>query len=80
MLSPSSSTASMSLALMKPSERHVRVLATMMAPLEVSWVQMASGQERSLYVNLLYALCGEAGELHLPKHDSRQELALTQAQ
>eukprot|EP00965_Chrysotila_dentata_P185048 6109208-Pleurochrysis_carterae.AAC.1 len=64
---------------MKPSERHVRVLATVMAPLEMSWVQMASGQER-LYVNLLYALCDEVGELHLPKDDSRRELALTQAQ
>eukprot|EP00965_Chrysotila_dentata_P058437 1938191-Pleurochrysis_carterae.AAC.1 len=50
-----------------------------MAPLEVSWVQTANGQER-LYVNLLDALRDEAGDLHLPKDDSRRELALTQAQ
>eukprot|EP00965_Chrysotila_dentata_P181080 5977681-Pleurochrysis_carterae.AAC.1 len=58
--SPQTSTAGTSRALLKPSERHVRVLATLMPPLEVSWVQMEKGQQR-LYVNMLYALCDEAG-------------------
>eukprot|EP00965_Chrysotila_dentata_P199727 6179551-Pleurochrysis_carterae.AAC.1 len=32
-----------------------------MSPIEVSWLQIEKGQER-LYVNMLYALCDEAGE------------------
>uniref|UniRef100_A0A7S4BSU0 Uncharacterized protein n=1 Tax=Chrysotila carterae TaxID=13221 RepID=A0A7S4BSU0_CHRCT len=73
--SPPTSTAGTSRALLKPSERHLRVLATLMPPLEVSWVQMEKAQQR-LYVNMLYALCDKAGELHLPKDNARQELAL----
>eukprot|EP00965_Chrysotila_dentata_P112548 3720289-Pleurochrysis_carterae.AAC.1 len=45
----------------------------------MSRVKIEKGQQR-LHVNMLYALCHETGELHLPKDDARRELALTQAQ
>eukprot|EP00965_Chrysotila_dentata_P201386 6180539-Pleurochrysis_carterae.AAC.3 len=50
-----------------------------MPPMEVSWIKMEKGRER-LYINLMYSLCDEAGELHLPKDDARRELALSPEQ
>jgi hypothetical protein len=54
-----------------------RVIATIITPLEISWVSMARGVDR-LYINLAYALMDENGELHPPKDAKRIEIGLTQ--
>lgn len=68
-------TAGISKALMTASQRWSRVLATIISA-EVSWVTPAQGVDR-LYVNFMYVLADEAGELHLPKDASRRELAVS---
>lgn len=49
-----------------PSERVVRVVSSMIAPVEISWVETKKGYD-SLYVNFNFVLMDENGELHLPK-------------
>ena len=63
-------------ALQTPSEPVIRVLATIITGAEISHVRLARGVER-LYVNLMYVLSDEDGELHLPKDPMRNEIALS---
>ena len=55
------------------SEPVMRVLAKLMPPLEISHVVLASGLERT-YVNGMYALVTEHGEMHWPKDNERREI------
>jgi hypothetical protein len=57
-------------ALKAPSEKSIRVLSTIIAPLEISW---AKG---TLYLNFPFVLSDEAGELHPPKDEKRREIEL----
>jgi hypothetical protein len=57
------------------SEYACRVLASLLTPLEVSWVSMLRGVDR-LYINFMYALVTDTGEFHSPKDDQRREIAL----
>lgn len=69
--------AGQSKGLKTDSEFVCRVLATIIPPLEVSWVAMARGVTR-LYINMMmYALVDHNGELHPPKDANRIEIALT---
>ena len=54
------------------SERYIRVLATLMPPLEISHL----AEEDTVYVNMMYALTDHEGELHAPKDPTRREMAL----
>ena len=65
----------LSRALKSPSERVIRVLATLMLNLETSWVRQ--GDRERLFVNMMYLLSDEDGELHPPKDSNRNEIALT---
>ena len=64
-------TAGVSRGLRTASESCIRVIATLIPPLEVSWVRVASGLHR-LYVNMIYVLSDEAGEMHFPKDANRR--------
>lgn len=57
------------------SERVVRVVAKMMPPMEVAHEVSSSGMER-LYLNGMYVLATENGELHFPKDNQRRELLI----
>ena len=65
--------------LQTPSERAARVLATLMPPIEISWVCVSDGRER-LYVNMEYCLFDEDGEMHVPKNMERKEKELSPEQ
>ena len=58
--------AGLTRALQKPSERSIYVCATIIAPMEISWVKMARGVSR-LYINFMFVLSDEAAEIHPPK-------------
>ena len=62
-------------AIKKPSERFVRVLATIMPRFEISHVKLSRGVER-LYVNFMYVLATEAGEVNPPKDNTRREISI----
>jgi hypothetical protein len=64
-------TAGVSRGLRTASESCIRVIATLIPPLEVSWVRVASGLHR-LYVNMIYVLSDEAWEMHFPKDANRR--------
>ena len=66
--------AGSSRALRTASEKVIRVVATPMPEVEVSWVEV-SGMDR-LYVNCQYVLWDEAGELHAPKDPDRAEIQI----
>ena len=68
----------LSRAQQSPSERAIRVLATLIPPVEISWVRSHSREK--LYVNLLYVLSDDVGELHKPKDSQRREIQFTQAE
>ena len=68
----------LSRGIMTGSETVARVLATMIAPFEVSWVRGPSGLHR-LFINFDYVLADGHGELHPPKDENRNEIALTPA-
>ena len=59
-------TTGLSRGLCTQSETCIRVLATIMPPVQISWSRMACGLHR-LYVNMIYLLCDENGDLHKPK-------------
>ena len=61
-------------ALKPPSERWVRVVATAYK-MELSYVK-GKGSDR-MYLNFLYTLADEDGELHPPKMPDRREIELT---
>jgi len=58
------------------SETMVRVVATLMPPLEITHEVSSSGAERC-YLNGMYVLATEAGEMHYPKDNNRRELELS---
>lgn len=57
------------------SERVIRVVAKLMPPLEVSHEVLTCGGERC-YLNAMYLLATEEGELHYPKDNNRRELEI----
>lgn len=57
------------------SERVIRVVAKMMPPLEVVHEVSSGGVER-FYLNGMYTLATENGELHFPKDNNRRELEI----
>lgn len=63
-------------ALKSPSETVARVLATIMPGAVISHVSKKKGVD-VLYINFLFALITEHGELHPPKDPNRNEIALT---
>lgn len=63
-------------ALKMPSERVVRVVSTMICPVEISWVKLPKGYE-ALYINFNFVLVDEDGEMHAPKDENRREIALS---
>ena len=63
--------AGLTKALRPPSESCVSVCATMLPPIEVTWMR------GNLFVNFMYVLVTEAGEVHPPKDSERREIALT---
>lgn len=68
-------TAGCSRALRLPAERVVRVVSTMISPMEISWVKMERGYE-ALYLNFNFVLVDQDGEVHAPKDMQRREMAL----
>jgi hypothetical protein len=64
--------------LIKPSESVIRVVATLMPPVQIQWVRLASGMDW-LYVNMMYVLADQLGEMHALKDAANRELALSQA-
>jgi hypothetical protein len=61
-------------ALKEPMEKHVHVLSTIIAPLEITWAN------ETLYFNFSFVLSDEAGELHPPKNNDRREILLEPAE
>lgn len=55
------------------SERVIRVVAKLMSPLEITHEVLSSGVERC-YINGMYALATQDGEIHFPKDNERREL------
>ena len=71
--------AGLSRGLCTQSESVIRVLATVMPPMEISWVATPMGLHR-LYINFVYLLADGTGELHAPKDPNRREIGLSAAQ
>jgi len=61
-------------ALKTPQEKKIRVLSTIMSPLEISWAK------ETLFLNFSFVLSDEAGELHPPKDNDRKEIAIEPAE
>lgn len=59
-------------ALKTKSEKYSRVVASMMAPLEISHIR----EEDRVTISFAYVLADEAGELHPPKTADRREMAI----
>lgn len=58
------------------SERVIRVVAKLMCPFEISHEVSPCGVERC-YLNGMYVLATQDGELHFPKDNQRRELSVT---
>ena len=65
--------AGSSKALQTKSQPVIRVVAKLMKPLTISHVVLASGLERT-YINGMYALVSEHGEISWPKDSARREI------
>lgn len=63
-------------ALQTDSEKVVRSMATMMTPVEISWVGLTRGVDR-LYLNFNYVLWDQWGGLHPPKDMKRREILIS---
>ncbi|KAL1496604.1 hypothetical protein AB1Y20_014208 [Prymnesium parvum] len=66
-------------ALQRPSEPTARVLAMLIPSFEISVCNMARGVDRA-YINLMYILLDEDGEIHFPKDQQRREFAFREAE
>lgn len=66
--------AGVSRAHQTPSELYIRVIATLLPGITISWVKK-SGLDR-LYINFMYMLSDESGELHPPKDGERREILM----
>ena len=62
-------------SLRKPSERVMRVVATIIPDVELSWLMV--NKREKLAVNFLYVLADEDGEFHAPKDSRRNEISFT---
>ena len=62
--------------LKKPSEKRVRVIATMMPTMEI-YATSEVGAMDHISVNLMYALIDQDGEIHPPKSPERAEIILS---
>lgn len=69
-------TAGSTRALQLPSERVVRLVSTAINPMEISWVHLVEQNHDAMYVNFNFILADEDGELHMPKDQSRREMAI----
>lgn len=58
-----------------PTEKVVRVVSSMIAPVEISWVQMDIGFD-NLYLNFNFVLVDEHGELHAPKDQAKHSRSM----
>eukprot|EP00966_Prymnesium_polylepis_P113208 2618011-Prymnesium_polylepis.1 len=77
LLKSDSCTAGATKALKTESERVIRVVATLLPGLTITWSQR-SGLDR-LYVCGFYLLADEAGEMHPPKAPDRREIGIATA-
>lgn len=68
--------AGCSRAIKLPAERVVRVLSTIISPMEVSWVKLEKGYE-ALYLNFNFVMVDQDGEVHAPKDVHRREMSLS---
>lgn len=68
--------AGCSRAIKLPSERVVRVVSTVISPMEIAWVQLDKGYD-ALYLNFNFVMVDEDGEVHAPKDLQRREMALS---
>ena len=68
-------SAGISRGQMAPSESCIRVVATMLPPMELSWWQPPTGRGR-LQVQFMYALVMGDGDIHPPKDNKRREMNL----
>ena len=59
-----------------PSEPYIRVIATIIPPMQLSWWQ-PQGRTSRVEVSYMYVLIQDTGELHPPKDNDRRELALS---
>ena len=69
-------SAGISRGQMAPSESCIRVVATMLPPMELSWWQPPTGRGR-LQVQFMYALVMGEGDIHPPKDNKRREMSLS---
>lgn len=60
-----------------PSQAVIRVVATMIPPLHLSWWQPTMGRRGRVQIDFMYVLVQDTGELHAPKDNTRRELELT---
>ena len=60
-------------ALRKESENVIRVVAGLIPPLEISIVK--GGGRTRLYLNMLYVIADDTGEIHYPKDSTRREIS-----
>lgn len=65
-------------ALMTASQQWSRVIATVISA-EATWMSPSNGGADRLYMNFMYVLADEAGEVHPPKDGNRRELALSES-
>ena len=72
----SSSAHSLTRAVQPPSEKVVRVLSTLMVPLEICHTMQEHGAER-LHINAAYVLFDNFAELHAPKDSTQRELQIS---
>ena len=66
-------SAGISRGQMAPSESCIRVLATIIPPLVLTWWQPPTGRGR-LQVQFMYVLVMGDGDIHMPKDNSRREI------
>ena len=71
-------SAGLTRALKTENQKVVRVLATIIPPCEMSVVQMPRGVDR-MYVNFMYVVSDEDGEVHYPKDNQRREISFSAA-
>ena len=72
-------SAGISRGQMAPSESCIRVLATIIPPLVLTWWQPPTGRGR-LQVQFMYVLVMGDGDIHMPKDNSRREILLDRRQ
>ena len=72
-------TSGISRGQMAPSESYIRVVGTILPPLELNWWQSTSGRGR-LQINFMHALVMGEGDIQLPKDSNLREILLSPTQ